>query len=71
MSKPIKVVVVVVVIGTVVFIKKNYVQKNFVPKTIHVPKTLGLKVLDPKKILGQEKDPKKFWSRLKKNIVPK
>ena len=63
MSKPIKVVVVVVVIVTVVFVKKNYVQKIFDPKTIHVQKILGPKVLDPKNNLGQEKGPKKFWSR--------
>ena len=45
-SKPIKVVVVVIV---VVSVKKKIVQIIFDPKTNLVQKTLGLKVLDPKK----------------------
>ena len=46
-SKPIKVFVVVVVIVVVVI--KNEVQKLHDPKTIHVEKTLGLKVFDQNK----------------------
>ena len=49
MSTPIKVVVVVVVIVVDVFVKKIRSKKNFDPKTIHAHKTLGLKVLYPKK----------------------
>ena len=49
-SKPIKVGVVVVVIAVVVFAKKNWVQKLFDPKAIHVKKSVG-----PKKNLGQIK----------------
>ena len=49
MSNPIKVMIVVVVIVVVVLVEKNYVQKNFDPKTIHAHKTSGLKVLYPKK----------------------
>ena len=50
MSKPIKVVVVVIVVVVVVFVKKKIRSKNFlIQKTIHVEKTLGLKVLNPKK----------------------
>ena len=45
--KPIKIVVVVVVI--VVIVKKKLGPKTFDPKTIHVEKTLGLKVLGQKK----------------------
>ena len=48
MSKSIEVVVVVVVIVVVVFVKKIS-PKIFDPKEIPCPKTLGLKVLDPKK----------------------
>ena len=45
MSKPIKVVVVVVAFVVVVFVKKKLGQTNFDPKIIiHVQKTLGLKV---------------------------
>ena len=43
-QNPINVVVVVVVIAVVVFVKKNLVNK------IVAPKTLGQKVLDPKKM---------------------
>ena len=50
MSKPIKDVVVVVVIVVVVFVKKEIGTTFFDPKTIHGQKTLGLKVLDLKKI---------------------
>ena len=46
-SKPIKGLVVVVVI--VVVANKNFVQTNFDPKTIHAHKTLSLKLLYPKK----------------------
>ena len=55
MSKSIKIVVVVVVIVVVVFVTKELGQKNFNRKTIHVQKTLGLKVLDPKKIWVKNK----------------
>ena len=48
MSKPIKVDVVFFVIIVVVFVKKEFGQKRFDPKAIHVKKTLDLKVLDPK-----------------------
>ena len=62
MSKPIKVEVVVIVV--VVFDKKKLRPKFFDPKTIHVQKTLGLKVLDLK-TLGKKNlellHPKKFW----------
>ena len=50
-SKPIKVLVVVVVIVVIVVIV--VVQKLFDPKTIHVEKSLCLKLLDPKN-LGQK-----------------
>ena len=54
MSKPIKVVVVVVNIVVDVFVKQKLCQKNFDPKIIHVQKTLGLEVLD-KKEFGKKK----------------
>ena len=47
MSKPIKVLAVVIVV--VFFVKTNQVQKMFDPQTIHAHKTLGLKVLYPKR----------------------
>ena len=64
MSKPIKVLVVVVNIVVDVFVKQKLCQKIFDPKIIHVQKTLGLKVLNPKK----------FWVkkiRFKKVLVQK
>ena len=54
MSKPIKVVLVAVVIIIVVFVKKKIVVQNFDPKTIHVQNTFGLKVLNPKELLGKK-----------------
>ena len=45
-SKPIKVVFVDIVV--VVFVKQKLCPKIFDPKIIHVQKTLGLEVLDPK-----------------------
>ena len=73
-SKPIKVVVVFVV----VFAEKKKQKlgpKNFWSKIIHVQKTIGLKVLIPKKKLGWKKvRSQKLWvqnMKIKKNFVPK
>ena len=63
MSKPIEVVVVVIVV--VVFVKKIG-PKMFDPKEIPCPKTLGLKVLDPKrKKLGKKNSPKNVAQKIK------
>ena len=39
---------------SLLFLSKKIVVKNFDPKTIHVQNTFGLKVLNPKELLGKK-----------------
>ena len=64
MSKPISIAVVVVVIVVVVLFKKVRSKKCFVPKS------LGQKIVDPKKIWNQNNlRSKQFWAQ--KNVAQK
>ena len=60
MSKPKKVVVLVVIIVAVVFVKNKFVKKSFCPCPNPCTKNFRQKVLDPKKLVKNKSGHTKF-----------